>query len=53
VNQLIVEGRRHKLHGDTTYTVEELSQLIVKFYWLNENVAEALCFAMSRSRAEP
>ncbi len=32
------------LHDDTTYTIMELSQLIVDYFELDNDVAETLCF---------
>ncbi len=32
------------LYDDQTYTIAELSQLMVEFYQLDDDVAQALCF---------
>jgi exonuclease V gamma subunit len=44
VNWLIVEGSWRQLYDDATYTIAELSQLMVEFYQLEDDVAQALCF---------
>ena len=44
VNRLIVEGSWRQIYDDPTYTIAELSQLMVEFFHLDDDVAEALCF---------
>ncbi len=44
VNQLIVDGDWHQLHDDPSYTMDELTQLIVNYYQLEEDVEATLCY---------
>jgi hypothetical protein len=44
INQQILNGEWRMLHDDVTYTIAELSQLIVDHYELGEDIAETLCF---------
>ena len=52
VNRLIVEGEWHRLYDDRTYTIAELTQLIVEHYQLGDDVADALCFRYSNQEGE-
>ncbi len=44
VNQQILNGEWRMLHDDVTYTFAELSQLIVDYFELGDDVTEMLCF---------
>jgi len=44
INRLIVEGSWRQIYDDPTYTIAELSQLMVEFFHLDDDIAEALCF---------
>jgi hypothetical protein len=44
VNRLIVEGSWCQIQDDPTYTIIELSQLMVEFYQLDDDATQALCF---------
>jgi hypothetical protein len=44
INQQILDGEWLMLHNDATYTMVELSQLIVNYFELGNNVTEMLCF---------
>jgi len=44
VNRLIVEGSWCQIQDDPTYTIIELSQLMVEFYQLDDDVAQVFCF---------
>jgi hypothetical protein len=44
VNRLIVEGSWRQIYDNPTYTIAELSQLMVDFFHLEDDIAAALCF---------
>jgi hypothetical protein len=44
VDWLIVEGSWRQIYDDPTYTIAELSQLMVVLYQLEDDIATALCF---------
>ncbi len=44
VNQPLVEGDWHQLHDDASYTMDDLTQLIVNYYQLEEDIEATLCY---------